>query len=169
MNSLFIVGFVLAVGCGLQAQSGNPLIAEAKQMYTSAKTNVLGSAEKMPDENYSYKPTPEVRSFAEVIGHITTSQMGACAAVAGDTSPASATAKTSKSEVVAALQQSFAECDKAFDSMNETTAMQMISSRRGQRSKLGMLIGIASHDNEQYGIMTVYLRLKGLVPPASEK
>jgi hypothetical protein len=146
-----------------------PSFGELKQMYESVKKNVTGAVAKMPDEEFSYKPTPEVRSFAEVVGHLTGSQLSACAAVAGDPGSENAAAHTSKAEVVSALEHSFAVCDRAFGLLNETTAKETVMSRRGQRSKLGMLIGALAHDSEQYGILTVYLRLKGLVPPASEK
>jgi hypothetical protein len=61
-------------------------------------------------------------------------------------------------------------CDAALDALTDASASQMV--RLGQssreRSKLGLLFGMTSHSNEQYGYMAVYLRLKGIVPPSTE-
>ena len=166
--SLAAFGFA----CGLYAQmpsGGGGVNAEVKQAYHSVKNNIQKSAEKMTEADYAFKPTPEVRSFAEVLDHIADSQTRACSAVAGDQKTPSAAGKTSKADVIAALNDSFAECDKAFDSVTDANAGEMVKMGRGQRTRLGVLIGTVIHDNEQYGIMTVHMRLKGMVPPSSER
>lgn len=166
--------FVMSVAgmwcaCGLHAQSSGGVAAEAKQAYNAVKNNILKSAEKMPEESYGFKPTPDIRSFAEVLDHVADSQMRTCAAVAGEQKTPGAMGKTSKADVIAALNDAFAECDKAYDSLTDANASEVIKTGRGQRSRLGALTGNTTHDNEQYGIMTVYMRLKGLTPPSSER
>jgi uncharacterized damage-inducible protein DinB len=161
--------FVLGCAGMVWAQAPSGLSAEVQAAYSSVKNNILKSADKMPAENYSFKPTPEVRSFAEVLDHIADSQMRACSAVLGEAKTPNASGKTAKAEVVAALQESFAECDKAYDSLTDANASEMIKMGPRQRTRLGALVGNMSHDNEQYGILTVHLRLKGLVPAASER
>lgn len=158
---------VFACACTLQAQTG--LAAEAKQSYNAIKNNLTKAAEKMPEENYSFKPTPEIRTFAEVLDHVADSQMRTCSAVAGDQKSPNAAGKTSKAEVTAALQDAFAECDKAYDSLTDANAPEMIKTGRGQRTRLGALVGNTTHDNEIYGTLAVYLRLKGIVPPSSDR
>lgn len=138
-----------------------------KSAYASVKNNILKSAEKMSDENYSYKPTPDVRSFAEVLDHVVSAQMHACGAVLGEQKSASSDA-TTKADVLAALNAAFAECDKAYDSLTDANAAEMIKTPRGERSRLGALAGNVAHDNEQYGILSVYMRLKGVLPPSSD-
>ncbi len=159
----------LTCACALQAQAPAGLAAEVKQSYNGVKNNILKTADKMPAEDFGFKPTPDVRSFAEVLNHISDSQMRTCAAVAGDQKTPNAAGKTSKADVMAALNDSFSECDKAYDSVTDANATEMIKMGSRQRSRLGALYGNISHDNEQYGIMTVHLRLKGLVPPASDR
>ena len=68
---------------------------------------------------------------------------------------------------MAALNEAFAECDKAYESLTDANASEVIKTPRGQRTRLGALIGNTTHDSEQYGIMSVYMRLKGIVPPSS--
>ena len=94
--------------------------------------------------------------------------MRTCSMVNGEVKQLGAASKKTKADLVAALQASFAECDRAFDALTDATAMQMITAGRGQRSKLGVLVGNTTHDNEEYGYLAVYLRLKGVVPPSSE-
>ncbi|MBV9443098.1 MAG: hypothetical protein JO217_10415, partial [Acidobacteriaceae bacterium] len=82
---------------------------------------------------------------------------------------ANASGKTSKADIVAALQAAFAVCDKAYDSLTDSNASEAITTPRGQRTKIGALAGNLSHDSEQYGIMSVYMRLKNIVPPSSDR
>jgi DinB superfamily len=158
---------LLGLSLTLQAQSANPLSAEVKSAYNSVKNNLLQSAEKMPEDGYSFKPTPDIRSFAEVLGHVVSAQTHACGAVVGGTS-AGTTKNETKSEVLTALKAAFDVCDKAYDSLTDANAAEMIQSPRGARSRLGVLTGNVAHDNEQYGILSVYMRLKGVIPPSSE-
>ena len=139
-------------------------------MYQGVKNNLLKSAEKMPDGDYSFKPTPDIRSFAEVLGHVITAQSRSCAAaMGGDAKPVDASGKTSKADVTAALQDSFSICDKAFAALTDANASESIKTPRGQSSRLGLLVGTLAHDSEQYGLIAMYLRMKGLVPPSSDR
>lgn len=164
-----LIAATLFAGALLHAQSANPLSTEVKQLYTGVKNNLTRMAEKMPEENYSFKPTPDIRSFGELVGHVAEAQARNCSAVMGQQSSVSAAGKTSKADLVAALKQSFEICDAAYDGLTDSAAAEMVKTARGQRSKLGTLAGNVSHSNEEYGYMSVYLRLKGVVPPSSEK
>jgi uncharacterized damage-inducible protein DinB len=150
--------------CALQAQS-----TEVKQAYTGIKNNLLKMAEKMPDENYAFKATPDIRSFGQLVGHVADAQMGTCSAVNGEPKKLGASSMTSKADLVAALKASFDECDKAFDSLSDATASQTIKMGQREATKLGALARVVTHSNEEYGYMSVYLRLKGVVPPSSAK
>ncbi len=152
----------------LQAENANPLIAEAKQSYTGVKNNLIKAAEKMTQEGYDFKATPDVRTFGALIAHIADSQMRSCSAAKGEMKQGTAGSKTAKADLVAALKDSFAECDAAYDSLTDASAMEMVKFRNGQRSRMGALIGNTIHDNEEYGYLSVYMRLKGVVPPSSE-
>ena len=155
----------LAVPVSLLAQSP---AAEAKQAYNGIKNNLTKMADKMPEEHYSFKPVPEIRTFGQLVAHVADSQGRTCAAAKGDTAPASAAKMTAKAELVEALKASFAMCDAAFEAMSDANANEAIKSPRGARSRLMTLAGVTTHSNEEYGYMAVYLRLKGIVPPSSE-
>ena len=164
-STLLIFAASLAGTCALSAQT-NPVIAEAKAHYTSVKNNFVKAAEKMPEDAYDFKPTPDVQSFAERIMHIA-GQIRTCGTVKGEQKQFDAT-KKSKADIVAALKASFDECDAAWDSITDTSAVEMMAGRGGQTSKLGTLIRNTNHDSELYGYICVYMRLKGVVPPSSE-
>jgi len=160
---------MIAGACALPAQTANPLLAEAKQAYTGIKNNLLKMAEKMPEEHYSFKPTTDIRTFGQLVAHVADSQTRNCAAVTGEPKSGDAASKTSKADLVAALKDSFGVCDAAFESLTDATAAEVVKTPRGQRSMLGSRIGVTIHDNEEYGYMAVYLRLKGVIPPSSER
>src|ERR1035438_8844783 len=131
--TLLTLAFALASAAALQAQ--NPVIGEQKAAYTANKNNLIKAAEKMPEEAYSFKPTPEMQTFGERMAHIA-GQMGTCSGMTGErkTNPAG---KTAKADIVAALKASFDACDAAWESMTNDTAMEMIAGRGGQqRSKI---------------------------------
>ena len=86
---VMIFAAALAGGCALQAQS-NPLIAESKRAYTAIETNLTKAADEMSDANYSFKATPDVRTFGATIAHIADVQMRTCSAVKGEQKQADA-------------------------------------------------------------------------------
>ena len=168
MNRYIVLMLTAACAAGSARAQTNPLIGEAKQGYTAIKNNLTRMADKMPEEHYSLKPVPEIRTFGQLVAHVADSQARACSTVKGEPKQPTAGSKASKADLVAALKESFAECDAAFESLTDATAAEVIKTGRGQRSKLGILMSTIVHDNEEYGYMAMYLRLKGIVPPSSE-
>lgn len=151
-------------GGGMQAAG---ISAEVKQAYNSVKNNLIGAANAMPEANYDFSPVPEEMTFGKWVAHVADSQTGTCSALNGAARRGDAATKTSKADLVAALQASFDECDKAFAALTDANALEMVSAGRGQRSRAGTLAGVNVHDNECYGSMAVYLRIKGVVPPST--
>jgi uncharacterized damage-inducible protein DinB len=153
--------------CALYAQ--NPLSTEARQVYESVKNNILRSAEKMPEENYGFKPAPRVRTFGQILGHIAEEQYIFCSAVKGEQKAADIErTKTSKADLLAALHESFAYCDSAYGSLTDAAAVEMVQAGASRHTKLRMLWVNSIHDESHYGNLVTYLRIKGLVPPSTE-
>ncbi len=152
------------------ATTANPLTAGERNLYEMVRNNLLRAAEKMPEEHYAYKPTPDVRSFGQLMGHVADAQYLFCSAVSGDgaKSPGVEKAKTSKADVMQGLKDGFAYCDKAFGAMTDAQAAQMAKFFGGERTKLSILSFNTVHNMEHYGNAVTYMRLKGLVPPSSE-
>jgi hypothetical protein len=161
---------------GQAPASGTPTAAgpaaEVQRAYSGQMNNILKAAEKMPADQFQYKPTPEVRTFARVVNHVTEAQARSCG-VANHTAAADMVktpADTAdKDEILAGLKASFAECDKAFAATTDANFTEMYTLGQNKRSRAGLMWGTVSHDNEQYATLAMYLRLKGLVPPSSEK
>lgn len=146
--------------------------AEALRSYNSVKANILKSADKMPAADFSYKPTPDVRTYARVLNHVTEAQFKTCGAVNGmdaATTPKAPEETADKATIVEALNASFAACDKAFASLTDANLTDSFSVFNTKRSRVGIMWGTVAHDMEQYATLAVYLRLKGIAPPSSEK
>ena len=161
--------FLLAPAAVALAQD-NPLSAHNKFVYGGVKNILLRSAEKMPEENYNFKPTDAVRSFGQVVGHVADSQYTFCSIVLGEKNPAPKVeqTKTSKADLILALTDAFAYCDKAYDSITDASAAQMVKLFGGDTPKLGVLTVNNIHNVEHYGNLVTYMRLKNIVPPTSE-
>jgi hypothetical protein len=149
-----------------------PLTTEVQNTYNSIKGNITKSAEQFPEDKYTWQPTPEVRSWARLIAHISDDNNGACSGIVGqqrpprldtEDTPNSAANKMTKADLQKALGDSFALCDKAFSSVTDANMME----RNGNRSKIGTLIYNTSHINEHYGNLVTYMRLNKMVPPSS--
>ena len=152
------------------AAQENPLSAHSKFMYGGIKAMLLSSAEKMPEENYNFKPTDTVRSFGQILGHAADSQYMFCSIVLGEKNPAPQIekTKTSKADLIAALKDAFAYCDKAHDGMTDASAIQTVKVIGRDMPRLGALAINSAHTVEHYGNLVTYLRMKNIVPPTSD-
>ena len=165
---------LLAVSCAMALAAQGPdwktLSGSARAIQNIVKGNVIKSAEKMPEGEYSFKPTPEVRSFGQLIGHIADANNNFCAAAQGveNPNPGIEKSKTTKADLVEALKAAMSFCDKAYD-ITDSQATQMVKFRNQERSRLSLLQFNSFHSNLHYGNLVTYLRLKGLTPPSSER
>lgn len=152
------------------ASQADPLSAFNKRAYGQLKNWLLRSAEKMPEDDYNFKPTDAVRSFGQVVGHLADAQYLFCSSVLGEKSPAPRVeqSKTSKADLVAALRDAFAYCDRAYDGLTDASALQMVKLFREELPKLAVLTANDMHCAEHYGNLVTYMRLKNVVPPSSE-
>jgi DinB superfamily len=167
MNRTFRLIAVALTASAVQAQIPAPHVAEARQRYTTVRDNLQKAAEAVPEENYAFKPTPDIRSFGELIAHVADSQMAICGAAAGKPKRGTAASKTSKADLEAALKESSAGCDAIFDGTTEANAATPASMGPMKTSRLGLLEYNIGHDMEEYDYLAVYLRLKGIAPPTS--
>ena len=152
------------------APQANPITASEKGLYSFVSNAVVGAAQKMPEENYSFKPTPEVRSFGQIVGHVADASYMFCSQTLGEANPSKGIekTKTSKADLVAALKDAVAYCNRAFDSMTDAKGSQMVKLFNFDIAKLTVFSLNTAHTDEHYGNMVTYLRLKGIVPPTSE-
>lgn len=161
--SMMMIAAALA-GSSLYAQVS--AVGELKKTYEGIKGNLMKAAEAVPEDDLSFKPTPEMRSLGALIGHIADAGTMYCSVAGGKMERGTTSTKTSKADLVAGLKESFDRCDKAFE-MSDATASEEVSMGKASRPKLGVLIAVLVHDEEEYGYLSVYLRLKGITPPSS--
>jgi uncharacterized damage-inducible protein DinB len=141
----------------------------------------MKTAEKVGEDLYSFKPTPDVRSLGGVLGHIADGNRLLCTAASGQTvdfekiikDPSGVQVnekKTSKAEIIAALNESKAFCESVFDKINDTNGQESVAWFGGQKMpKVMILTLLNNHAWEHYGNLVTYMRLKGIVPPSSER
>jgi len=169
-NILRTVVMCLFAPAAVSLAQENPLATHNEFLYGGVKKIVVRAAETMPEEDYAYKPTEKVRSFGQIVGHVADAQYTFCSAVLGEKKPAQKieNTKTSKADLVAALREAFAYCDRAYDSITADSAEQLIPFHGQDTPKLGVLTVNSVHTIEHYGNLVTYLRMNGFVPPTSD-
>lgn len=152
------------------APPANPITASEKGIYSYLGNAVIGAAQKMPEENYSFKPTPDVRSFGQLVGHVADASYMFCSLASGEANPMKniEKTKTAKADLVAAVKDAVAYCNNALDNMTDAKGSEMVKFLNFNLAKLTVLSLNTAHTDEHYGNMVTYLRLKGIVPPTSE-
>ena len=155
-------------------QSGKrvDLLTYLRAGYGGNKANLIAAAEIMPEGDYRFKPSsmPEVRTFGETILHVASGHFSACAHLRGvSPEPAPRVEPNNKAAVLKVLADSFALCDLALSSLTDATANEFVPSGPVEVPKSAALVGLVAHDAEMYGIATVYLRAKNIVPPSTAR
>lgn len=164
--------------------TGGPVTAALNGSFATITRYLTAAAEKMPEANYAFKPTPEVMSFGELLGHVADTHFFYCSRVKGEKNPNDGNEiqkKATKAEIQKGLADSIAYCGAIYKEMTDAKALEPLPAPvpppaappAGQAQappppKLGRLMGNVTHDWEHYGNVVTYLRIKGLVPPSSE-
>ena len=169
--SLRIVAITLCTGAALFAQEANPISANLKRSWTNISGLIAKEAEKMPADDYSFKPTADIQNFGQRMAHEVGFTTRMCALLQGKQMNPKFADNPTKAEVTSAVTEMKSECDPLFSSLTDAELMKTMSfGRGGQRLKLAVVEGaILEHSQEMYGYMAVYLRLKGIVPPSSDR
>ena len=158
--------------------ASRPLGAVIQRSFNVFSNYLLMSAEMMPESGYSFRPTPELRTFGEQINHATSSHYSFCSqaglppGVQKQAAPALAAVKA-KPAIVAALKESIAYCDRVLAAASEAWLMEVAPGLGGSSS--GLVPGVrahsfiynAVHSAEDFGTITTYLRMQGVVPPST--
>jgi uncharacterized damage-inducible protein DinB len=164
------VALLLCVPMAAAAQSANPFVSSIKAQHDLIKGNLIKTAAKVPEAVWSFKPTPEVRTFAQIIGHIVDTSFNIRGA--GTTEKAAAVnaekTMTTKAELSKALGDAMAFCDKVLAGMDDKKAMETTQFLGGP-AVVGMVLSFnVSHSFEHYGNLVTYMRINKIVPPSSE-
>ena len=148
-------------------QAADPTVASVKGALDLVKGNIVKAAAQVPDDMYAFKPTPDVRSMGALFAHIADANFIFCAAASGEKPTMSGIekAKTTKKDMVAALEASFTFCESAFSGMTGARANEPVKFfMPGTHTRLGVLAANNAHDYEHYGNIVTYMRLEGSGP-----
>jgi uncharacterized damage-inducible protein DinB len=153
------------------------LASGAKAMHAAIHRDLAEAAENMPADEYGFQPTPQVRTFGEIIGHVINANFFFCSQAAGEKSPATADHQqiTDKAALVKALNDSLVYCDRVYAATTDANFMQpmqianVIGTGSTNTVRGAVLMYNIAHNNEHYGNLAVYMRLKGHVPPSTAR
>ena len=158
-----------------QGATGNAVAQSVRQGWDNAKRNIRESAEMMPETNYSFQPTKDVRTFGQILAHIAGANYIFCSAAKGEKSPHAEDAfektATTRAAIIKALDASLAYCDSAYAGITDPQLGESIELPFGQGrgARARALLWNVDHLNEHYGNLVTYFRLKGMVPPSSRR
>jgi len=162
---------VMAAPSVALAQNPNPLTANAKVQFGALSGFVVRSAEKVPEDLYSFRATPEVRSMAELFGHVADAMFSMCSTAAGTKPPRIGIEKavTAKPALIAALKEGVSYCNSVYDGMTDQKGTETVPFVFGPNTpRLSVLYFVVTHTYEHYGNLVTYMRLNKIVPPSSE-
>jgi uncharacterized damage-inducible protein DinB len=164
--------FAFSATALLAQSSADQSVGTARTLWQQLSGYVTQAAEDMPEAKYSFKPTPDVRSFGELIAHVAGSQYMFCAAATGDSARAEDDIEkrkmTQKSDLVAAMRASNEYCRRAYHQSDDASSGK-VKLFGQEQSRLYVLLNNATHDAEHYGNLVTYLRMNGMVPPSSKR
>jgi uncharacterized damage-inducible protein DinB len=147
----------------------------AKAMHATIRRDIAESAQSMPAGEYSFRPAPETRTFAQLVGHVVNANWFFCSQAKQEKSPGTMNYEqvSDKEALVKALNESLAYCDDVYASTTDANFTAPVHMTGGvgmgpaDTVRGAILMFNTTHNNEHYGNMVLYLRLKGKVPPST--
>jgi len=176
LSTVMMCAFLICTvtsGLAQSDQAPNPIAQAIKQAWDNAKKNQRESADQMPEADYAFKPTEQVRTFGQILAHVTGANYVFCSAARGEKSPFAENhfekTATTKADIVKALNDSITYCDAAYVALTDASAAQSIAMPfgMGNAPRASALMGNTGHLQEHYGNLVTYFRIKGMVPPSS--
>jgi uncharacterized damage-inducible protein DinB len=157
----------LVTGSAFAQFTQSQMVVEWQRAKTYTKTYL----DAMPADGYGFKPTPEIRSFAEQMLHLATDNYGFASFASGKQTPSSDTAlektiQPTKEATTKAVMDSYDFMISTLQSMTADQMNEMVKRRNGQELSRANLFGKGfEHQTHHRGQTTIYLRLKGVTPP----
>jgi len=169
--------FSQATDAGYPDELSPSMAGSAKAMHAMIRRDLAEAAENMPADEYSFRPTPQVRTFGQIIGHVVDANFFFCSQAAGEKSPATADYEqiTDKAALVKALNDSLVYCDRVYAATTDANFIQpmqivhVVGTGSTNTVRGAVLMYNITHNNEHYGNLAVYMRLKGHVPPSTAR
>ena len=159
---------VLAGPTAAQAQA-DPIAESIRGLYRPIRGHLIAAAENMPEAEYAFRPTAEVRTFGQIVGHLANTNYNFCSWAKAEQGPDRENFEqiTDKARLIAALKASLEYCDPVYAGLTDTAAGERVRIGTNDVARANPLIFNLTHSNEHYGNLVTYMRMKGLVPPSS--
>jgi hypothetical protein len=153
------------------AQQADPLTAALKRQFDGIALNLKEAAEAMPDAKYSFKPSPDVKTFGAEVGHGANAQFNFCARAKGEPNPNKEDFEkvTDRAALIKAIVASNEYCASVFGGANDKWLMEMVGQGPQAQPRAAILAANIAHSNETYGTMVPYMRMSGVVPPSTAR
>ena len=178
MHALCAAAYAQTSDGGFDKLLSPSLAATAKAMHATIRRDIAEAAEALPAEDFGFKPTPEVRSFAQLVGHLVNANFFFCSQAKGAATPATTNFErvAEKAALIKGLIDALAYCDAVYESTTDADFNQAVTltgfpgmNPKTATSRGAVLMFNTTHNNEHYGNIVVYLRLKGKVPPSTAR
>jgi uncharacterized damage-inducible protein DinB len=177
-----LLGIVLAIPAGAQtaqpSSRNDPMATWLHNAFNTNRKNIEKSAEKVPEELYGLRPGPqvEVRTFGQILGHLANFNYLWCSQARGEKNPGQGSdfeKLASKAQVLRALNEAFTYCDGAYGSLTDSSGLEIVTvtqenGRQTQVPRMSLLVLNYGHNNDHYGNLVTYMRIKSIVPASSE-
>src|SRR5271166_892942 len=178
MKQIAIATLVLAFTSAMLAQTNaptqttsSPVVSTVRQLEERQSKNLIGAADEMPADKYSYHPTAEQMSFAHLVMHVTEANNGMCARIAGEQPRDIKLSETDSKDVLTkAMKDSFAYCEQVLAKADDSTLGQPVAFSGGRTgTRAAALIYLVTGWADHYSAAAMYLRLNNLLPPSAQK
>ena len=163
--------FLLVATAAAHAQTADSYTGTLGRSWQRVARLVVASAEAMPEANYTFKPSADVRTFGELLGHLADEHYMICAGAKGEKNPKEGTPFekiSAKADMVKALNESIAYCNAVYSAVKDDAKMLQPSAPNRRDTVYSSLLLNVTHDSEHYGNLVTYMRMKGIVPPSSQ-
>ena len=185
MKRVFVVvllGIVLAIPAAAQtaqpSSPKDPMATWLHNAFNNNRRNIEKSAEKVPEELYGLRPGPqiEVRTFGQILGHLANFNYLWCSQAKGEKNPAQGSdyeKLSSKALLLRTLNDSFTYCDAVYSSLTDASGLEIVTvtqenGRQALVPRMSLLVLNYGHNNDHYGNLVTYMRIKSIVPASSE-
>ena len=166
-QSIVVTALIAVMTSPSLSAQDSPVTQSLKGVYELTKAVITLTAEILDGELYAFQPTEEVRTAGQILAHVANANLMFCSMAAGENSENLEQTRTTKTEIVAALEEAFAYCDGVYANTTDAAGAQEASLFGGPTTVFGILAMNSAHSYEHYGNLVTYMRINGIVPPSS--
>lgn len=167
-----LAGLMVIPAASQAQQASDPLTAALKRQWDGIALNMKEAAEKVPEDKYSFKPSPDVRDYGQEVGHGANANYLFCSRAKGEPNPNKEnyeTGKWSKADLVKAIIASNDYCSALFNGATDKSLLEVVGQGPQAQPRAAIIAANIAHANETYGTMVPYMRMSGVVPPSTAR